>query len=814
MFFLHDVKYALRTIQKNLTTSGVVIASIGLGIGLNITVFSILNAVLLRPVPGLQNPRELTQIYTSYSGGMKFGAVSYPDYADWNDRNAGFSGMLAQRMVLVSLDQDGANNVVPGALVSGNYFDVLGVRAAYGRTFSSAETPVPGSSPIVVISDGLWKRYFGADPNIVGRKIRLNAHSFTVAGVAPRSFAGANVGIPLDLWVPLNTQAIFIPRNEVPGDLLQARGERWLQVIGRIRSGITVTQSQSRMSILADELGKLFPATNAKQSITVVHLGDGPDSLESNLAPVIKMLMCIVVLVLLIACFNVANLLLAKAAERRGEMALRLALGASSTQLGRLFVLEAMLLCVTGGILALGLAYAATSFIASLDLPTPVPIRLDLTLDGPVLLFAWLLSLISGAAVGLAPALRVARSSPADALQESGSSRATGRSWVRNALVVAQVSASILLLITAGLMIRSVGQAQKADMGFRSNGLVNAAMDLGFAGYDKAQGKQFYVELLRRVSSLPGVLCAGLAESVPLEIGSTQQIGVLADPKQERGVAIDYNVISPGYFRIMGISVTQGREFSEEDRENGPGVAIVNEAFAQRYWPGQDPIGKQIKIEGNLPQTLQIVGVAKNSKYYDVKETVFPFLYLSLWQNYQRAFVLQARTAGNPVALLNAIRREVALVNPAIPVFRLRTMDDQIGASLISLRLGSILLGVFGSLGLVLATVGIYAIVAHSVDKRIREIGVYIALGASREHVFTLILKQGMKLAFLGIALGVALALPSMSLLSSLLYGVRPADPATLIAVSLTMSMTALIASLIPARKAMRLDPIAALRHE
>jgi putative ABC transport system permease protein len=810
MFLIRDIKYALRAIRSNLRLSLVIIFSIGVGIGLNVTVFSIFNAVLLRPLPGVKNSNQLVEVYTSYTGGMNFGAVSYPDFADWRDRNNGMQGLLAQDLLLVSLNRGDSNSVVPAALVSGNYFDVLGVKPSYGQFFTPQDAPVPGSSPVAVISYGMWKRDFGSDPGVIGRTIKMNARGFTVIGVAPSGFAGANMGIPLDIWIPLNMQPAFLS-----GNLLQMRDAHFLQVIGRLKPGVSIQQTSSMMDAVATQLGQQFPTTNRLARTSIVRLGNGPDALQSTLSSVVTVLMCVVLLVLLIACFNVANLLLARASARRGETALRLALGASGKRLMALFVTESIVLGLMGGAVALIMAYGATSIMSSFNPSTPVPIHLDLKPDNSVLLFAGLISVLAGVVVGLAPAIQAARSNGVTALRDIGFSRAVSKSWFRNALVVAQVAASILLLLSAGLMLRSNILAQKTDLGFEHDNLMVASIDVSLAGYQGQRSIQAYHSLLDRVKTIPGAASASLAQVVPLEVATTQQLGVVIDPRaQQRDTPIDYNIVSPGYFHTLKMPLLQGRDFTEQDNTGAPLVAIVNETFARKYYKGQQVIGNHFRFTGNFAQPVEIVGLAKDSKYYSIREEPLPFMYLPLWQHFDPSLVLHLRAAGDPAALLSSVRREVGNIDPMIPVFRVRSMNEQISTSLIELRLGAILLMVFGGMALLLATVGLYAVMAYSVDKRTREIGVYIALGAQRSYILAMILKQGLLLAVVGIVIGLGTAVPFSSVLRSLLYGVKPADPVILVGVVFLMGITALLASLVPAIKAMKLDPIHALRCE
>jgi len=807
---LRDIKHAIRTIRRNWLTSIVIVVSLGLGIGLNVTIFSVLHVVLLRPPQGINSPKRLFAMYTSYSSGMTFGAVSYPDYADWQSRNSVFDGVLAQSVFPVSLNQGNGNVILTGAVVSENYFEVLGVKAVRGHAFTPQDAPVSASTPTAVISYGLWKRNFAEDPNIVGQSVRLNSRSMTIIGIAPPEFVGANLGIPLDVWIPINMQPVFVPGP----NLLRERGSRWLEVIGRLRSGVSRSQAQERMNALEAQLGQQFPDTDSHAQTKIVPLGEGPDTVQSSLSLVITVLMCCAVLVLFIACFNVANLLLARASSRWAEMGLRMALGANRRVPILLLLTEGLLLCFMGGLAGVGLAYACTSAMSAFNPPTSVPVHLELAPDRTVLLVACLISLFCGLVVGIVPAVQAMRTDPLAMFKGAASSTSRKTSWFRSGLVVAQVTVSALLLVSAGLLIQSTLHAQRADLGFQSDGLNIASIDVGFAGYDQAAGERAYEQILQRVRAVPGVVSASLAQVAQLEFGTTQQMGIIVDPHQQRDLPMDYNIVSAGYFQTLGVPILKGRDFTQTDTEHSPRVVIVNEAFAQRFWKGQDAVDKEIHLSGPEQHLLRVIGVVQDSRYYSLREDPMPFMFLPFLQNYQSGMVLHVKAKGAPSAMLATVREQVALVDPTIPVFRSRTMGEQINTSLIDLRLGALLLGVFGSLALILATMGLYAVVAYSVNKQRREIAVRIALGASRSDVLIMVLLRGSRLALFGIVLGLLLSLPFGTILSSLLYGINRTDPAIMICVALLIGATALIASLVPAWKATRVDPATVLRYE
>jgi predicted permease len=524
--------------------------------------------------------------------------------------------------------------------------------------------------------------------------------------------------------------------------------------------------------------------------------------------------MCCAVLVLFIACFNVANLLLGRASSRWAEMGLRMALGANRRVPIQLLLTEGLLLCLLGGLAGVGLAYACTSAMSAFNPPTSVPVHLQLSPDRTVLLLATLISMFCGLIVGIAPGIQATRTDPVVMVKGVSSSTSRKTAWFRNGLVVAQVTVSTLLLVSAGLLIQSTVRAQHADLGFQSDNLDIASIDVGFAGYDQARGLRAYQEILQRVNTIPGVVSTSLAQLAQLEFGTTQQMGVIVDSHQQRDLPMDYNIVSDAYFRTVGIPMLRGRDFSDNDNEHSPRVVIVNETFARRFFKGQDAIGKEIQLSGQDQPSVRIVGVVQNSRYYSVREDPMPFMFLPFLQNYQSGMVLHINARGVPSSVLAAVGEQVALVDPTIPVFRPRTMGEQVSTSLIELRIGVILVGVFGTLALILATMGLYAVMAYSVGGQRREIAMHIALGASRSNIMMMVFRRGGQLALFGIVLGLLLSLPFGTLLTSLLYGIKNADPIVMLCVAVLIAITALLASFVPAWRAMRIDPAAVLRSE
>ncbi len=808
---MQDVRYAVRMLLKHPGFTAVAVLSLALGIGVNTATFSVLDAVLLRALPASE-PNQLVTVFTQRSAELNSG-FSYPDYVDYRDRNEVFSGMIAWDGVSLNLSTGDTTERISGQIVTGNYFDVLGVRAARGRTFLPEEDRTPGGAPVAVISHSFWQKQFGADPGILGKQVTINNHSFTIIGVAPAGFTGADRGASPNIWVPMMMQAQARPGSEI----LSRRTTRWLLVMGRLKPGITIEQAQARMSVLAGQLAQANP--NATEAAIVLAPGDkGHTRNTSSLAFPLKILMAVVALVLLIACANVANLLLARASSRQKEISIRLAIGASRARLVRQLLTESMLLSLLGGAISFVIALWTTDIFKSF-----IPNALDISLDARVLGFTLLLALASGVLFGLAPAFAASRPDLIPALKdEAGTYDQRGRRWnLRSLLVVAQIALSLIVLTGAGLFIKSLQNLQSIDPGFQAENVMVMSLDLRPNGYDEKRGQAFYHELVERVENLPGVESASLARVVRLSLGGSRRSvaieGYEARPGEE--MELDFNNVGTKYLQTMGIPVVRGRDFTEQDRTGAPGVVIINETMASRYFPGQEAIGKRLTYPvppgaTQPPTTLEIVGVAKDGKYRNLREEQRPSFYTSFLQSYQPNMTLHIRTTGDTGAVLNAVRREVQALDKNLPVFDARTLAEQRSNSLYTEQLSAALLSVFGVLALLLASVGIYGVMAYSVSRRTHEIGIRMALGAQRGDVLHLVLGQGMKLTFIGIGVGLLGAFAVTRMLTSLLYGVTATDPLTYTSVALALAGVALLACYIPARRAMKVDPMIALRYE
>ncbi|HMB30112.1 MAG TPA: ABC transporter permease, partial [Blastocatellia bacterium] len=747
---------------------------------------------------------------------------SYPDYVDFRDRNRVFTGLVAyQPPQPLSLNIDGTNERMFGEVVSGDYFSALGLKPSLGRGFLPEEDRTPGESAVAVISYKLWQTRFGGDPATLGRSVKINGHPFTIVGVAPEKYAGLLRGFVVDWWIPT-----MMIGQAVPGSgYLTERGDRGFMVMGRLKPGATLQQARADFNSIAARLYKEWPGKwenirRQSRSISLI-----PES-EARLMPGARMpivifmalLMVVAGLVLLIACANIANLLLARATARRKEIAIRLAIGAGRGHLIRQLLTESLLLALLGGGAGSLLTRWGADLLAAFKPPLPIPFELDLHGDWRVFSFMFGLSLLTGIIFGLTPALASSRPDVIASLKdETGAAGAAGRTGrLRGSLVVTQVALSSLLLICAGLFLRSLRNASSIDPGFDADNLLAMSMDLRLQGYDETKGRIFTDQLLERVRALPGVVSASLTDQLPLGFGGSRRGMTIEGYTAQQGESteIHSSLVAPGYFETLRIPLLQGRTFQQQDNANAPGVALVNESFARRYWPGQPPLDKHIQMGDARNGAITVIGVVKDGKYATLGEDATPFIYLNLTQNFGLSPTLVVRTQGDPLGSLLAVRGEVATLDKNLPLYDVKTMRQHLGLVLLPARLAGSVLGVFGLLALTLASAGVYGVMAYSVAQRTREIGIRMALGANARDVLRLVARQGMTLVAIGMAIGLAAALAMTQLLKSLLFGVSATDPLTFVAVTLMLMLVALLACWIPGRRATMVDPMVALRRE
>ena len=811
---LQDLRYGFRMLRRKPLFTLIAILTLALGIGANSAIFTLVNTVLLRPLPVVA-PDELVSLSVSGKNDS-LQAFSYPNYRDYRDRNEVLSGLFATRMGPMSLSRDGNNERIWGYAVTGNYFDILGVSAARGRTFLPEEDRTPLSHPVAVISYDSWQRRFGGDPAIVGQQILINGHKFEIVGVAPEGFSGTELVYTPELWVPIMMQEWIEPGNA----WIEERRTQNIFVTGRLKPGVTTEQAEASLNVLASQLALEYPNTNEGQKITLMPPGFILPGLRGAVISFTIILMSIVALVLLIACTNLASLLLARAAERRKEIAIRLSMGASRARLVRQLLTESLLLALAGGAAGFIFAIWIIDLIVALKPPIDIPLWINLAIDWRVMMFSLLASLATSLLFGLVPALQATKADLVPALKDTASQAGHRRSRLRNALVVAQVAFSLFLLITAGLVVRALQQLQDMGPGFDTrNGLV-MSFDLGLQGYDKARGEQFHRQLKERVESLPGVSAASYADLFPLSINYSSNSFYVEGETIDRGANVPTAMVASiglDYFSTMGVTVLAGRDFSERDDEKAKPVVIVNEAFVNRILPNvgsiHDALGKRVKTspEGTL---REIVGVAKDGKYWTVGEAPQPFVYYPLLQSYSSTTTLIVRTNSDAQSMIGAIRGEVQRLDANLPLYDVRTFTEHVGVSLFPARIAATLSSSFGVLALILSTIGIYGVVSYSVAQRTREIGIRMALGAQARDVLRLIAGRGMALALIGITIGIVMAFALTRFMESVLYGVSATDPMTFAVITLLLAFVALVACYIPARRATKVDPMVALRHE
>jgi predicted permease len=809
--FWQDLRYSLRTLFKKPGFTLVVVTTLALGIGANATIFTWIKAVLLASLPGIEQAEKLVELWGATRNNSALSS-SYLDYLDYRDQNKVLSGLIAHQVLALNLGRSEKPERVWGAIVSGDYFDVLGVRPLIGRTFLPEEDRTPNTHPVVVIGYGLWERRFGADPSVLGRTIVLNEHEFTVIGVAPKEFGSPFAGLALDVWTPVMMKD-YVAR---PHFSLTDRASRWLMIMGRLKPGVTVPQAQASISAIASQLEQEYPQTNEQLGIAVYSVMQSPFSLKQNMRPALAILMAAVAVVLLIACANVANLLLVRASSRRKEIAVRLALGGSRGRLVRQMLTESFVLASLGAGLGLAIAFWTARSLAAFLPPYASRASFDTRPDAVVFAFTLGLTVITTLVFGLAPTLRASKQDLVTPLKDNTATVGRGPRKVslRHALVITQVTLSMVALINAGLFVRSLREAYKADPGFDPHGVLLASFDPFLSGYDETRGREFYRRLVERVRTIPGIESATLARRLPLTDGGIAFAAVTIDgyaPAKDEDMRLNYETVGPQYFQTMRIPLVRGREFDERDQEGAPGVVIINETMARRYWPGGDPLGRRLKLTKDW---LEIVGIAKDVKNRSLSEGPRPFLYLPLLQDYRSNMILVARTAVGPEKMFPPVRAEVATLDPEIPMFDAKTLEEHIGISLFLQRMAATLLSIFGLLALSLSAIGLYGVMSYSVSQRTRELGIRISVGAERRDIFKLIVGQGLALSIVGLLCGLVVALAVTRLTANLLYGVSATDPATFIAIALLLLCVTLLACYFPARRATKVDPMIALRVE
>jgi predicted permease len=793
----------------------VAVLSLALGIGLNTASFSILNVLLIRPVPVVGEQDRLVWLRAP---------ISYPDYVDFQNQTTSFEGMAAATGTSeFSLAAGAEPELIKGEYVTANYFAVLKTGALLGRTFAPGEGQTP--VPVVVLAEHLWRTRFASDQTIIGRQIALNGLNFTVVGVAPANFIGTEVGLNRELWVPLAMQPVLNPpaasKAADPIEKVPERDRHWLAVFARLKAGVSRERAGAELTTVARHVAETYQgeaSAETLRSVELLRMSGGMDPRDQAEAlPLAAIVMAVVALVLLIACANIASLLLARAAGRRRETAIRQALGATRTRLVRQWLTESILLGVAGGVLGLLLALWANQLLLSFLKTTPLA-ALDLGLDWRVLVFTVCISVATGIVFGMAPALQASRLDIVTALKSDDAQRAgTRSSRLRAAFVTAQLTLSVVLLIGAGLFIRSLQAANRIDPGFRVDRALLVPINLGLLRYQETEGKNFYRSLLARVESQPGVERASLVRFTQLGF-SFAQFQVFKEggraSQTDEGLSTGFNVVGPNYFATMETPLIRGRDFAETDRQGAPGVVVLNETLAARLWPGEDALGKRVSVSGPAGPFLQVVGIVRDGKYRSLAEPPHSYIYQPLLQSYDPSMTLVVRTKGEPQSVAAAVREQIRALEPNLPIAEIKTLRDQLDLSLFPSRLVAWTLGGFGVLALLLAAIGIYGVVNYSVTQRTREIGVRMALGATATDVLRLVLGEGFFVIGGGLVLGLLLAAVATRVIASFLYEVGTTDPLTFAGVPLLLALIALGAAAIPTVRATKVDPLVALRDE
>src|SRR5690348_1491110 len=817
-----DFRYAARQLGRSPGFAIIVVLTLALGIGANAAIFSIVDWLLLRPLP-VANPGQLATIWQQQGNQqVLFPGSSVPDYRELASQStAAFDDVFGYAPDLIGLRvRDNKPERVITNYVTGNFFSALGLKPALGRLILPSEGRAPGSDPVIVLSYSFWRRRMGGDAGILGTRVLVNGHPLTVVGIAPEGFHGIAPFLSVDGYVPLGMGTVI----DQPPDFMSNRGQRGLILLGRLRPYVSPQQAQAAIAVVAQRLARQYPDVDKNLTMMVFpeagsRLGDPR---TNSVSLICGLFLGLAGLVLLLACVNVANILLVRASTRAREMAIRAALGARRGRLVRQLLIESILVAVLGGAAGLLIGWLGTTALTSINLQTDLPILLELSFDWRVFAYAFIVALLTGVVVGVFPALRASRRDLSSALHEGGRGIIGTRQRVRTALVVAQVAGSLMLLIMAGLLTRSLGHVQQTNLGFDPTQVVDLTMDPAEIGYHPEQTREFYRELLTRIRATPGVVSATSASSVPFGYyGSSDSPlvdGYQPPPGQGAPVAM-VNYISTEYFDTLRVPLTRGRAFTDADNESAPYVAIINETFAKRFWPNQDVVGQEFKLTGDTKHNLKIVGVARDARYqfFTIAGAGQPYVYLPLAQHAEAATLqtVQVRTAGDPGSMIPALEQAVFALAPNLPVFEMKTMSQALYSlnGFLIFQVGAGLAAALGGLGLVLSVVGVYGVISYAASQRTHEIGVRMALGAQPGEILRMIFRQGIFIVILGLLVGVACALAVARVVGTFLT-VSATDPVTYVSVSIVLAIVALTACAIPARRAMRVDPMVALRYE
>jgi len=815
---LQDIRYGLRMLRKAPGFTAIAVITLALGIGANTTIFSMVNSFLLRPLP-VQNPGQITVLTQMQKDGSNNDAFSVSLYRDVrNQTSQVFSDMLAYQFGMDGLNADGRTDRILTNYVSGTYFTMLGLKPTLGRLILPSEGEVMGADPVMVLTYSYWKNRFGGDREIVGKKVSLDGRPVTIVGVGPKGFDGINSFLRCHAFVPLGMAYI----DGYPSDFLTNRQIRVALVYGRLRAGVRVKQAQTALDVVSNRLTQQYPDVEKALSLAVfpeLQSRPNPDP-KRTMAIISGLFLGLATLVLLLACVNVANILLVRGTVRSREMAIRVALGAARVRLIRQLLTESVVLALAGGAAGILLGLWGSSLLGSIHIHFDIPVRLDFSFDWRIFSFALSIAVATGVIVGVVPALRASRQDLGTVLHEAGRGVISGRHGLRDVLVMAQVAGSLLLLVIAMLFTRSLGKAQQSDLGFSPDNVINFSMDPTEVGFNEEQARGFYKNLLERVRAFPGVESASTAIATPMGYtGGSDSIEVEGyEPAPgEAKPSLVYNVISTDYFQTMKIALLRGRVIDERDTQTSPYVAVINEAMAKRFWPNADPIGRHFKIGSEPQHTIEVVGITRNSRVQGITGTINPYFFVPVVQHFtgNTLSVLQVRTSVASATMIPQVERTIESLAPAMPVFDVQTMTEALDTlnGLLLFQIGAALAATMGVLGLVLAVVGVYGVVSYSASQRTHEIGIRMAVGAEPFDILKMVFRQGLLVIAVGLAVGLAAAFASARLMKSFLV-VSPTDPVTYLSVAAVLSFVALAACYIPARRATRIDPLVALRDE
>lgn len=816
---LQDIRYGVRMLLKSPTVAVVAIVTLALGIGANTAIFSTLNGLILRPPP-VANADRLVVFEAHQESTGDYSQFSYADFDDLRSQPAGFSAVISYDLGFVGLDVN--SDVQPALLtfVSGNYFQTLGIKPESGRFFEGEHSEKPGADPVVVLGYSYWKTRFHADPGVVGSQVKLNGHSATIIGIAPKGFHGLYSIVDSQIYLPYGIRLLVGIGDK---DFWTRRDQHDVRVVGVLKPGTAMSHAQSSVDIFARQLSQQYPDTHKGIGIRLYPeklARPEPDS-SNGIVVVGILFMGLAGMVLLLACTNVANIVLVRATGREREMAVRSALGAGKLRLIRQLLTESLLLAGLGGLVGLAVGSWASNMLSSIKIQVAnIPVLFDFHFDWHVFLYGFLAALLTGLAVGFAPAWRVSRSNLAKVLHEGsrGVLSGTSRSRIRSGLVMAQMAGSLLLLVVAGLFVRSAHNAERAYLGFDPTHILNMTMDTRTVGFDEARTRTFVRELEDRVRTLPGVQFVSFADSVPM--GYSNRLDSVYLPRsvasEKAAHLTEYNAVDPSYFSTMRMPLLRGRGFAEQDNDKSPQIAIVNETMARRFWPNQEVLGQRFSVTGPQGPFREVVGVVNDAKYNSPIEDPQPFFYVPLAQSKLTYGTLQVRTAGSPHVLIPEVDQIAHELAPGLPIIDVQSMEEELQGvnGFFLMNMGTRLTSILGVLGLVLALVGVYGVISYVAAQRIHEIGVRMALGASRMDIMKMVLRQGFILVGGGIVAGLALTFLGARSLSSLMVGISATDPLTLSAVSLFLGIVGLAASFIPARRAMKVEPLKALKYE